>query len=214
MPGELHQQLVTLGERWMKRQGFGVVAAELVTNGTNEQADVIGFRSTCAAVIEAKSSRADFLADRKKPHRSAGGLGVYRFYLCPPGVIELEDLPSGWGLLYADGKRITEVRRPTGNLWPAYGVSVGDWGDFQHQPDERAERGVLYSIARRRSLTRSDERYEKRLQDTEREARRLARDNDALAERIRLLELELLLAKSNAHGSAEGMTAAIRRRVA
>lgn len=199
----------------MKRQGFGVVAAELVTNGTNEQADVIGFRSTCSAVIEAKASRTDFLADRKKPHRSAGGLGVYRFYLCPPGgVIELEDLPNGWGLLYADGQRITEVRRPTGNLWPAYGMSVGDWGDFQHQPDEHAERGVLYSIARRRSLTRSDERYEKRLQDTEREARRLARDNDALAERIRLLEVELLLAKSNAHGSAEGMKPAIRRRVA
>ncbi|WP_247391753.1 hypothetical protein [Ralstonia pseudosolanacearum] len=214
MPGELHQQLVTLGERWMKRQGFGVVAAELVTNGTIEQADVIGFRSTCSAVVEAKAYRADFLADRKKPHRSAGGLGVYRFYLCPPGVIELEDLPSGWGLLYADGQRITDVRRPTGNLWPAYGVSVGDWGDFQHQPDERGERGVLYSIARRRSLTRSDERYEKRLQDTEREARRLARDNDALAERIRLLELELLLGKSNAHGSAEEMKAAIRRRVA
>ncbi|HIH2745211.1 TPA: hypothetical protein ACYLN4_000889 [Burkholderia lata] len=214
MPGELHQQLVTLGERWIKRQGFGVVAAELVTNGTNEQADVVGFRSTCSAVVEAKASRADFLADRKKPHRSAGGLGVYRFYLCPPGVIELEDLPSGWGLLYADGQRITEVRRPTGNLWPAYGVSVGDWGDFQHQPDERAERGVLYSIARRRSLTRSDARYEKRLQDAEREARRLARDNDALAERIRLLEFELLLAKSNAHGSAEGIKAAIRRTVA
>lgn len=202
MPGELHQQLVALGERWMKRQGFGVVAAELVTNGTNEQADVVGFRSTCSAVLEAKASRADFLADSKKPHRSAGGLGVYRLYLCPPGVIELDDLPSGWGLLYADGQRITEVRRPTGNLWPSYGVSVGDWGDFQHQADERAERSVLYSIARRRSLTRSDEQYEKRLREAEREARRLARDNDALAERNRLLELELVLAKSNAYGSA------------
>jgi|GEM_PF-957259 hypothetical protein len=213
MPGELHQQLVALGERWMKRQGFGVVAAELVTNGTNEQADVVGFRSTCSAVLEAKASRADFLADSKKPHRSAGGLGVYRFYLCPPGVIEVADLPSGWGLLYADGQRITEVRRPTGNLWPAYGVSVGDWGDFQHQPDERAERGVLYSIARRRSLSRSDARYEKRLQEAEREARRLARDNDALAERIRLLQLDLHLAKSNAHGSAEDIKSAVRRRV-
>lgn len=214
MPGELHQALVAQGERWMKRQGFGVVAAELVTNGTNEQADVIGFRSMSSAVLEAKASRADFLADSKKPHRTAGGLGVYRFYICPPGIIELDDLPSGWGLLYADGQRITEVRRPTGNLWPAYGVSVGDWGDFQHQPDERAERGVLYSVARRRSLSRSDERYEKRLREAEREARRLARDNDALAERNRLLELELVLAKSNAHGSAEDLKGAIRRKVA
>jgi hypothetical protein len=67
MSGDLHKLLVTLGERWLKRQGFAVVATELVTGGTREQADVIGFRSQCSAVIEAKASRADFLADVNRP---------------------------------------------------------------------------------------------------------------------------------------------------
>lgn len=112
MPGDVHMQLVALGERWLKRQGFAVVAAELVTRGTPEQADAIGFRSNCSAVIEAKASRADFLADSQKPHRVAGGLGVYRFYLCPEDVIRVDDLPAGWGLLYAVGRSVVEVLRP------------------------------------------------------------------------------------------------------
>ncbi len=97
MAGDVHKLLVRLGERWLKRQGFAVVASELVTSGTREQADVIGFRSNCSAVIEAKASRSDFLADARKPHRVAGGLGTYRFYLCPPEVIALSDLPERWG---------------------------------------------------------------------------------------------------------------------
>jgi hypothetical protein len=84
MPGDVHKLLVTLGERWVKREGFAVVASELVTGGTREQADVIGFRSNCSVLIEAKVSRSDFLADARKPHRVAGGLGVYRFYLARP----------------------------------------------------------------------------------------------------------------------------------
>lgn len=211
MPGGLHQELVQLGERWFKREGFGVVAAEVVASGSDEQADVIGFRSTCSAIVEAKASRADFLADSKKPHRTAGGLGVYRFYLCPPGIIEIEDLPHGWGLLYASGRRVTEVLRPTGNVWPAHGVSVGDWAAFQHLPDARAERAVLYSIARRRSLSRSDERYERRLLEAEREAGRLARANDALAEKNRQLELDLYLARNGGQGQQQS---AIRRKIA
>ncbi|MBA9859196.1 hypothetical protein [Ralstonia insidiosa] len=211
MPGDLHQELVHLGERWFKREGFGVVAAEVVASGSDEQADVIGFRSTCSAIVEAKASRADFLVDSKKPHRTAGGLGVYRFYLCPPGIIEIEDLPHGWGLLYASGRRVTEVLRPTGNVWPAYGVSVGDWAAFQHLPDARAERAVLYSIARRRSLSRSDERYERRLLEAEREVGRLARANDVLAEKNRKLELDLYLARNGGQGQQQS---AIRRKIA
>ncbi len=44
MAGDVHNLLVTVGERWLKRQGLAVVATELATSGTREQADVIGFR--------------------------------------------------------------------------------------------------------------------------------------------------------------------------
>ncbi|QSL63971.1 hypothetical protein G0D86_29735 (plasmid) [Burkholderia multivorans] len=217
MSGDLHKLLVTLGERWLKRQGFAVVATELVTSGTREQADVIGFKSQCSAVIEAKVSRSDFLADARKPHRIAGGLGIYRFYLCPPDVIQVSDLPERWGLLYADGRTIRAILRPTGNAWPSPRSPFGDWSAFQHEADQDAERSVLFSIARRRSLSRSDEQYERKLQDERRRADRLARENVDLAEKVRKLELALYLAERGLNAdklSPIELKAAIRRKVA
>ncbi|MDF0506657.1 hypothetical protein POK33_38550 [Burkholderia cenocepacia] len=217
MAGDVHKSLVALGEKWLKRQGFAVIASELVTGATREQADVIGFRSTCSALIEAKATRADFLADARKPHRVTGGLGVYRFYLCPPGVIEVADLPERWGLLYADGRSVLDVLRPTGNGWPSFGAQFGDWPSFQHAVDTEAERGVLFSIARRRSLSRSDERYEARLQVETRRADRLARENCDLAEKVRKLELDLYLATRGLHAdtrNTEEPSTAIRRKIA
>lgn len=144
-----HAQLVDLGARWMRREGFGVVATEVVAVGCREQADVIGFRATCSAVIEAKASRADFLADRAKPHRRTGGLGLYRFFACPEGLIDSAELPVGWGLLYGTPRALRAVVRPPGNIWPRRGAAGAAWEVFQHHPDDSAERSVLYSVARR-----------------------------------------------------------------
>ncbi len=149
-----HARLVALGAAWLLRQGFPIVATELRCFGSREQPDVLGFRSNCSMLIEVKTSRADFLADRKKPERAAGGLGLYRFYLCPEGLLQVADLPAGWGLLVAIGRQVTEVVRPRGNLWPPAGQAVGtEWEAFQHQPDMAAERQALFSIARRASAT-------------------------------------------------------------
>lgn len=153
MSSQEHHRLTKLGAKWLTRQGFAVVATEITAVGSREQPDVIGFRSQCSVVIEAKVTRADFLADRRKPERMEGGkgLGVYRFYLCPEGIIAPEDLPPKWGLLHAKGKTVVEVRRPMGNVWPGPGAQVGDWPQYQHEPCLLKERAVLFSIARRLS---------------------------------------------------------------
>lgn len=190
MPSELHERLVTAGARWLKRQGFAVVATELATVGCAEQADVIGFRSTCSAIVEAKASRSDFLADLKKPHRKEGGLGVYRFFLSTPGVIAIADLPARWGLLHLEGRRIQVAKGPTGNIWPAYGTTTSDWREFQNAPDASAERAVLYSIARRRSPSSSAEIHEKQLKAALARAGQLGRALDAAREKIRQMELQ------------------------
>ncbi|UWE19386.1 hypothetical protein [Herbaspirillum huttiense] len=213
MPGEIHQQLVSMGERWLKKQGFSVVASELVAGGANEQADVIGFRSNCSAVVEAKASRADFFADQSKPHRSEGGMGVYRFYLCPEGIIRPEDLPQGWGLLHAVGRKVVDVVKPMGNMWPTYGHAFGEWEKFQHKPDADAERSVLFSIARRRSMTRSDEHYEKKLKDAACEFSRVARRADKLADEVKKLELQLALAVAGGSNDPQNMLVAIRKKI-
>lgn len=153
---EEHHRLTKLGASWLRRNGFGVVTTELTSFGNRERPDVLGFRSSCSAMIEVKVSRADFLADQKKPERTCGGIGVYRFYLCPEGLIRPEELPAKWGLLYVSGRSVKAVRKATGNLWPALKPQhpdaeavMGDWRDFQHESDADAERSALYSIARR-----------------------------------------------------------------
>jgi hypothetical protein len=149
MASDLHDKQSALGAKWLKRNGFAVVGTEIVAAGCREQADAIGFRMSCSVVIESKVSRADFLADRKKPERNKGGLGVYRFYICPPGVIREDDLPDKWGLLYADAGKVVEIVRPRGNVWPPFSTRMEGWDKFKHEPNLEAERQVLFSLCRR-----------------------------------------------------------------
>jgi hypothetical protein len=143
MSADLHQYLVDVGARWLCRKGFGVVATEIAVAGVTEQPDVIGFRAQCSAVLEAKASRADFLADRKKAHREAGGLGTYRLFVSSHGLILPEDLPPRWGLLWARRRGLQMVVGPTGNWWPTHGMPTAaqsQWAAFWHPSDPNAER--------------------------------------------------------------------------
>ena len=156
MASEAHVLLTELGARWLKKHNFGVISTELACSGARERPDVVGFRSDCSAIIEVKVSRADFFADRAKPERSSGGVGVYRFYLCPEGLLAPSDLPPRWGLLVAVGRKVSAVVAPIGNLWSPWGKAQpgSDWALFQHEPDIYAERQMLYSISRRLSSRR------------------------------------------------------------
>lgn len=188
-----HSDLVELGVRYAKRIGFAVVASELHTWGCREQADVVGFCLNSSILIEAKCSRSDFRADARKPERTAGGLGIYRFYLCPANLIQVEDVPERWGLLWVENRKVRMVKGPQGNIWPPYDPAYpyGNWSSFMHEPDLNAERAVMFSIARRRSLTRSEERYEAQLREANLRADRLARSHDELARQNRALSAEL-----------------------
>ena len=97
MPSRSHEQLAASGAAWLKRNGFLVVASNRSALGCRQRADVIGFRSHCSAMIEAKVRRADFVADLKQPHHLSGGVGLYRFYICPSGLISAEELPARRG---------------------------------------------------------------------------------------------------------------------
>lgn len=155
MPSELHEKQNLHAIRWMKKQGFAVVASNIRAAGSREIIDAIGFRDSCSIVIESKISRSDFLADKKKPERAEGAeaLGTYRFYICPVGMILPEEvLSKGWGLLYSDGKRVVDEFKPKGNHWPSsdYEHSIADdWKPFQHNVNKVAERSMLYSLCRR-----------------------------------------------------------------
>jgi len=113
-----HSDLVEIGKKWLARPhhklGFGssgFIFAELHSY-SGEIPDVIGFTMDCSILIECKVSRGDFLTDKRKKFRKTPlrGMGNYRYYLCPPDVIKIKDLPKGWGLLYAYPKKVRVIK--------------------------------------------------------------------------------------------------------
>ena len=150
MPSELHEFQSKQAAKWGKKQGFSVVGTNITAQGSRERVDLIAFRSNCSIMIESKVSRADFLADSKKPERQSGGVGTYRLYITPVDLILPEDLPERWGLLYLDGKRVIEIVKPQGNMWPSANYTGHqEWRKYTHQVDESSERSMLFSLARR-----------------------------------------------------------------
>lgn len=110
-----HQTLVKLGTKWLSHRA-SVVLSEFRTNA-NEIPDVVGWGHTHSTVIECKISRSDFLRDKEKIHRRKPELamGHYRYFLCPANLIQPEELPKKWGLLYAAGAHVTVVKQPKGH---------------------------------------------------------------------------------------------------
>ncbi|MBW2636840.1 MAG: hypothetical protein JRC86_04850 [Deltaproteobacteria bacterium] len=139
-----HSELVGRAGKWLKvNAGCKVIFTELVTYA-NENPDAIGWTHCRSFLIECKTSRPDFHADKKKvPRRYPNQcMGNFRFYMAPAGLIGIEELPTGWGLLEVDEKGIVLVEYPAG--WRRSGemLPLGIVG-------LRNERMVMYSALRR-----------------------------------------------------------------
>jgi len=108
-----HNELVLRAEKWLSQQNCKVIIRDecRIYTKTGEQPDAIGWRDEVSILIECKTSRSDFLADKLKSFRSdpMKGMGDWRFYLCLPGVIFEKDLPDDWGLLWALPKTIKKI---------------------------------------------------------------------------------------------------------
>jgi hypothetical protein len=130
-----HDDLVKMAERWLKTtRGCGVVVTELVTH-TEEIPDALGFRSNHSILVECKTSHADFIADQKKHFRhSPKHLGNLRYYLAPEGVIKVEEVSDGWGLLMITPRGMHIVKDSQADMNPQVKV---------------AESFLLYSLVRR-----------------------------------------------------------------
>lgn len=157
----LHYQLCVEGGKWLRRRKFDYkrcqgkacrkpefcrvcraykyVAVEINTYGA-EQTDVWCWCGDLTAVIEVKTSHADFVNDGKKKCRSEEykdlQCGNLRWYLCPEGVIKAEELPDGWGLLYWNGREV-------------YHVAAPKYVECTYKGDMR----VIYSILRREGFS-------------------------------------------------------------
>lgn len=139
-----HDLLCLLAEKFLTRNSFGVVFHDKfkAVTSTGEQPDCLGFRNGVSCLIECKISRSDFLADKKKKFRINPelGMGDWRFYLAPTGLIKIEDIPIGWGLLETDGRVVRKVQGFPSNT---------DWYNKPFTCNKQAECDYLYSACRR-----------------------------------------------------------------
>lgn len=149
-----HKKLIEIGYKWtLNKCGF---AFKELTVAHDEVPDVLGFNSLGTFLLEAKVSRADFLADKKKVFRvfSEKGIGDWRFFIVPKGLIKIEELPPNWGLIEVSEKgKATCIFNPFGkgniySLWKRCDKNL------------MAEYKFMYSALRRLHLrNRIDEIY-------------------------------------------------------
>lgn len=120
-----HSDLCQVAVRWLRKSfqsgghGCQIAFAEpRISYLGGESPDAIGFRVSepsyggGSVVVECKTSRSDFLADARKPHRRPGeGMGRFRYFMAPDGLIEPAELPCGWGLVEVGKRNRTRVVR-------------------------------------------------------------------------------------------------------
>lgn len=115
-----HAELVARAERWLRNtKKCGVVFAERRGGTGHEIPDAIGWRvGVWSILVECKASRADFLRDAKKLFRRNPemGMGQFRFYMTPPGlVLTSDELPKGWGLVEVHDRTVKVIVESTHN---------------------------------------------------------------------------------------------------
>jgi len=150
-----HKELVNAAYRLCsKNASCGVVFKELYSI-SGEIPDVIGFGDWGHSVlIECKTSRSDFFAEFKKPHRiNGGGMGRYRFFCVPTGLIKQDEIPEKWGLIYVNASmKATAIFNPMRQPYDSRHTFTFE--DYNRD----SERHIMYSALRRlhlRGLTKT-----------------------------------------------------------
>jgi len=118
-----HPQLIEKAVAWLRSYRCGVVLSEQVC-ASGEVPDAIGWKRACHSVlVECKVSRADFLCDRDKPWRQnpKAGVGCERFYLVPAGLLRVQELLEGWGLLELRKREVMMTKPSAKDLRTATG---------------------------------------------------------------------------------------------
>lgn len=118
----LHYEYIQIVSKWLKKHTYNVkihncpiIATDIVSlNNTGEVPDVIGWSSSQSVLVEVKTSRTDFKKDFKKKFRidQSKGMGNYRLYCCPENMIDVNELPENWGLLYVVDNKIKLIKFP------------------------------------------------------------------------------------------------------
>jgi hypothetical protein len=188
-----HNDLCLVAVRWLQRNngaggpGCHVAVSECRSGWSGEIPDAIGFRAAGfedgSTVVECKTSRADFLADRKKAHRIAGGLGNWRYFMAPTGLLSADDLPHGWGLLEVNQRGHVKVVAGLASFYrEGYEVVREQSQLWRHEADREREQFLLVKLL---SRVGDAEKMNRNLRMAYAEQQRLAARVNELNDQIR-----------------------------
>lgn len=191
-----HKELCLIAKKWLQRpnskggHGCQVALSECRSGWRGEIPDAIGFRavsdSTETVVVEVKVSRGDFLADAKKPHRAEGeGMGMYRYFMCPEGMISPGEVPPRWGLLYVGARgQVRAVLGPVAESQNS-GTFKAVAASWRQRRDEERETWLLVRVMARVS---DPDGVKNTINAALKDQERLTRLCEAQSERIKQLE--------------------------
>lgn len=111
-----HRDLCLIAHKILKTKLKATIAI-YEPKGIKENPDAIGWkyingtRYEGSILIECKTSRGDFRNDFKKSFRinPDDGIGNWRYYLVPEGLITVEELPEKWGLIEVNSRGHTKI---------------------------------------------------------------------------------------------------------
>ncbi|MEH6483081.1 MAG: adenylosuccinate synthase [Pseudomonas sp.] len=193
-----HNDLCMIAVKWLKRTngaggpGCHVAVSECRSGWSGEIPDAIGFRAAGhndgSTVVECKTSRSDFLADKKKPHRLDGGLGNWRYFMAPTGLISPDELPRGWGLLEVNSRgHVKPVAGLASFYQEGYGVVQDQTALWRHHSDSEREQFLLVKLLHR---VGDAEQLNRNLKAAYAEQARLGQLNTELNDRLRSVRLK------------------------
>ena len=206
-----HKDLCVIAVDWLRRPssrngpGCNVALSEVASGTNGEIPDAIGWRPYAAGfgsvVVEVKVSRGDFLADIQKSHRQnpAKGMGSYRYFLTPQGMISVEELPPRWGLIEVNEKKRIKVL--AGHVLDRH-ENLSTWA---HEYNQAAEISVL-------ALCLNRVGDPQKLQEWLRQSNTRAQKSAAECEALRLQNKALLLENYALQNPDASQVAKARRR--
>lgn len=102
-----HDDIADYCTKYLKTKGYKLSFSNMTDALASEQPDALGINIYGESILcEVKTSKSDFLADQKKYSRihPEKGIGDFRVYVTPKGLLTPEEIPYGWMLWEVQGK--------------------------------------------------------------------------------------------------------------
>lgn len=140
-----HKEVADIITAYFMASGRIRIICKEMRSKLKEVPDIYAVDRRGTYMVEVKVSHKDFLADAKKPSRKRPkeGLGKWRYYACPEGIIKPEEVPPKWGLIYVYNDGSIEIIKGK-----KFTKSV-DESRYTFQMNHELEYWALYALLRK-----------------------------------------------------------------